>query len=53
MSHPDIKDLGELLEALRTRHTMIFYLGLTLSAFGVLGIVCLLEAVFRVPPGVP
>jgi hypothetical protein len=47
---PDIKDLSELLEALRTRHTMMFYPRLILSAFGVLGIVGLLEAIFRVPP---
>lgn len=50
----DIKELGELLEALRTRHTFVYYLGVVLSAFGILGIVCLLNAIFPVsPPGVP
>lgn len=47
-NRPDIKDLGELLEALRTRDTLVYYVGLVLSAIGMLGIVCLLNAIFPV-----
>lgn len=44
----DIHELGELLEAMRTRHTMVFYMGLVLSALGVLGLICLFNAIFPV-----
>jgi hypothetical protein len=39
---PDIHDLSDLLEALRTRHTIFYWVALVLSALGVFGIFCLL-----------
>lgn len=39
---PDIHDLGNLLEQLRLRHTVVYYTALIFSALGVLGVLCLL-----------
>lgn len=41
----DIKRLGELLEELRTDHAPIYYTAVVLSALGVLGLICLLDAI--------
>jgi hypothetical protein len=38
---PDIQDLNDLLEALRTRHAFVYYTFVFLSALGVLGIFCI------------
>ena len=39
---PDIHDLDDLLEELRTRHAVFYYTAIVLSALGVLGLACLL-----------
>lgn len=39
---PDIRDLDNLLEALRTRHAVFYYTAIVLSALGVFGVACLL-----------
>ena len=53
-SRPDIHDLSELFEALRTRHTAVYWTAITLMGFGVLGLLCLFNALVHVSPaGVP
>jgi hypothetical protein len=39
---PDIRDLDNLLEALRARHAVFYYTAIVLSALGVFGVACLL-----------
>jgi hypothetical protein len=39
-----IRDLSNLLEALRTRHTVFYYAAIVLSAFGIFGVLCLMSA---------
>ena len=45
MKHPDIRDLGNLLEQLRERHTVIHYGIVALSALGIFGLLCLVGAI--------
>lgn len=42
---PDIRDLGDLLEQLRTRHTFVYYSVVALTAFGIFGVLCLVGAI--------
>jgi hypothetical protein len=42
---PDPRDLSSLLEQLRERHFVVYYAFVFLSALGVLGIVCLFDAI--------
>lgn len=48
MNHPDIRDLENLLGQLRERHTAFFYTACVFTALGVLGLVCLWDALFPV-----
>lgn len=48
MNRPDLADLGSLLEQLRERHAAIYYGSIALMAFGVLGLICLFDAIFPV-----
>jgi hypothetical protein len=41
---PDIRDLSDMLEQLRTRHTVFYYTAIVLSAFGIFGLLCLMGA---------
>ena len=45
----DLKRLGELLEELRTDHAPVYYGAVVFTALGVLGMVCLLDAILGVP----
>ena len=48
MNHPDIHDLGDLLEQLRTRHAVVYYSVCVFTALGVLGLLCLFDSLFPV-----
>ncbi len=45
VNHPDIHDLGQLLEQLRERHAGVYYAVVAFSALGIFGLLCLVGAI--------
>ena len=42
---PDLHDLGNLFEQLRTRHTVVYYTIVAFTALGLFGLLCLVGAI--------
>jgi hypothetical protein len=45
VKHPDIRDLGNLLEQLRERHTLVYYFVAAFTALGIFGLLCIVGAI--------